>query len=476
MDLLAQAGWRDALDVGLLALLLSWLYGRLRQSRALGIAMGLAFVAIVALAARETGLALTGWVLQGTLAIVALGAVAIFAPEIREALLCANPLRALVGRRQDSGHAGLERFAQAAFMLGSERIGALVVFERRESVSSHASAGVRLDAEVSEVLIVSLFQKTAPTHDGAVIVRAGRIERAGAVLPLSERADLPSAYGTRHRAALGLSEQCDALVLVVSEERGAVSLVSRGRLTTLSGPAALASRLRAELADSAAALPGARAGILSGWQARLAILVLVALVWMGMRSGGVSSMSVTVPLEMGDQPAGTELVQLEPERVRVQVSGAERVMEGLDLTEIRVRTDVGDLGPGSHHQPIPLSAAILPAGVRADSIEPATVRFVVDRIETRELPVVVVIRREGKRYASRRLNAEPPVVRVVGASSRLGDLEAVYTETIDAPDLARGTVRAALELPGTLRLAPGEPERVTVSDPAQNGGQARVGP
>ncbi|MBI2892333.1 MAG: DNA integrity scanning protein DisA nucleotide-binding domain protein [Deltaproteobacteria bacterium] len=475
MELLAQAGWRDALDVGLLALMLSWLYGRLRQSRALGIAMGLAFVAIVALAARETGLLLTGWVLQGTLAIVALGAVTIFAPEIREALLRANPLRALVGRGRDSSHAGLERFARAAFALGSERIGALVVFERREAVASHAQAGIRLDAEASEELLVSLFQKTAPTHDGAVIVRAGRVERAGAVLPLSERADLPSAYGTRHRAALGLSELCDALVLVVSEERGAVSLVSRGRLTTLSGPAALASRLRAELSGGGDALPGARASLLSGWQARLVILVLVALVWMGMRSGGVSSMSVMVPLELGDLPDGTELVEFQPERVRVQVSGAERVMEGLDLTQIRVRADVGDLPPGTHSQPIPIAAAVLPTGVRADSIEPSTVRFLVDRVETRELPVVVVIRRDGKRFASRRLSSEPAVVRVVGALSRLAGLEAVYTETIDAPDLARGTVRAALELPGTLRLAPGEPERVTVSDPAQGGEQARLG-
>ncbi len=467
LELLARATWRDLLDVALLSLMFSWLFGRLRGSRAVGIGMGLAFFAVVALVAREAGLVLTGWVLQGAAAVVALGVVTIFGPEIREALFSANPLRAIMGRTSNAPDAAvLEPLARAAFALAKQGLGALVVLERRDAVAPHARDGVRLDAELSEELLVSLFQKTAPTHDGAVIVRSGRVDRAGTVLPLSMRDDLPRHFGTRHRAAAGLTEECDALVLVVSEERGTVGVASHGQVSTPSAPAALVSRLRADLA--ATGRPRRQRGrVLQVWGPRLALFTGVSLVWMGLQSGGVSSMSVTVPLELQDLPAGTELVALEPERVRVQVRGAERVLDGVDLAAVRVRADLGGVGPGNHDLPIPLASVELPAGVEAQSLDPPRVRFRLEKVEVRELPVVPIIRRDGRRWASRRLSALPPVVRVEGASSRLAGLEAIQTETIEEGELAGGSVRVGLELPGTVRLAAGEPDRVTITDPAR---------
>lgn len=470
LELLARATWRDLLDVALLSLMLSWLFARLRGSRAVGIGMGLASFALVALVARETGLVLTGWVVQGAVAVVALGVVTIFGPEIREALFSANPLRALVGRPKSApDSAVLEPLARAAFALAKQGLGALVVIERRDAVAHHAQDGVRLDAELSEELLVALFQKTAPTHDGAVLIRSTRVDRAGAVLPLSMRDDLPRQFGTRHRAALGLTEACDALVLVVSEERGTVGVASHGRVATPSTTAALVSRLRADLAE--AGRPRKQeGGIVRAWSPRVAVFAGVALVWMGLQSGGVSSMSVTVPLELQDLPAGTELVALEPERVRVQVRGAERVLDGVDLASVRVRADLGKIGPGNHDLPIPLASVELPAGVVAQSLDPPRVRFRLEAVEVREIPVVAIIRRDGRRYVSRRLSASPPVVRVEGASSRLAGLEAIQTETIEEADLQGGSVRVGLELPGTLRLAAGEPDRVTITDPARASG------
>lgn len=467
LELLARATWRDLLDVTLLSAMLSWLYGRLHGSRAVGIAMGLSFFALVALAARETGLVLTSWVLQGAAAVVALGSVTIFGPEIREALFSANPLRALVGRASRVPEdAVLDPLARAAFDIAAQGLGALVVIERRDAVAPFARDGIRLDAEPSEELLVSLFQKTAPTHDGAVILKNGRIERAGTVLPLSMRADLPRQFGTRHRAAIGVTDECDALALVVSEERGTVSVVANGRVATPSSVAALVSRLRADLvAPLRAHKQGG--GVLRRWAPRLAVFASVFLVWTGMQSGGVSSMSVTVPLELADLPSGTELVALEPERVRVRIRGAERVLDSVDTDAVRVRADIGRVGPGNHDVPIPLSAVVLPAGVEAQSLDPPRVRLRLETIEVRELPVVPVIRRDGRRWASRRLAASPSVVRVEGASSRVRALESIQTETIEETDLASGNVHVGLELPGMLRLAPGEPDRVTVSDPSR---------
>ena len=467
IELLARATWRDLFDVALLSVMLTWLVGRLRGSRAVGMVMGLAFFGLVALAARETGLVLTSWVLQGAAALVALGSVNIFAPEIREALFSANPTRALVGRAsRPPEEAVLEPMARAAFHLAGQGLGALVVIERRDGVAPFARDGVRLDAEPSEELLVALFQKTAPTHDGAAVLRNGRIERAGAVLPLSLREDLPRQFGTRHRAAVGISDECDAVVLVVSEERGTVGVASRGRVATPSSPAALVSRLRADLAASHRPRAAGH-GLVRRWAPAALVFTAVFLVWMGMQSGGVSSMSLTVPLELADLPSGTELVALEPERVRVRVRGAQRVLDGVDTASLRVRADLGRVGPGNHDVPIPLSAVSLPAGVEAQSLDPPRVRFRLETIETRELPVVPVIRRDGKRWASRRLSASPSVVRVQGASSRVRGLESIQTETIEEPDLARGHVLVGLELPGMLRLASGEPDHVSVTDPAR---------
>jgi uncharacterized protein (TIGR00159 family) len=466
-ELLSRATWRDLLDVTLLSVMLSWLFTRLRGGRAVGIGMGLAFLVLVALVAREGGLVLTGWVLQGAIAVLALGAATIFAPEIREALFSANPLRAIVGRSRGARDAALlEPLARAAFEVARQGLGALVVLERRDPVAPHAREGVRLDAVMSEEVLVALFQKTAPTHDGAVLVRRGRIERAGAVLPLSLRDDLPRSYGTRHRAAVGLTEACDAVVLVVSEERGAVSIATQGRVSSPSTPAALVSRLRADLADAGRA-GREKKGVLHTWGPRVVVFAAVALVWTGLQSGGVSSISITVPLELQDLPAGTEMVALQPERVRVQVRGAERVLDGVDLASVRVRADLGKVRPGNHEVAIPLSSVELPAGVEALSLDPPRLRFRLEAVEVRELSVVPIIRRDGRRWASRRLSASPPVVRVEGATSRVAGVQVIQTETIEDADLQGGSVRVRLELPGSLRLASGEPDRVTITDPSR---------
>jgi diadenylate cyclase len=151
-------------------------------------------------------------------------------------------------RRQES-HI-LEEIVRATQTLAQKRIGALIVLERDTQLDDQVEGGVTLDAGVSRELLVSLFLPYSPLHDGAVLIQNGRISRASVILPLSNRQDLPQDLGTRHRAALGLAAETDAVVLVVSEETAGISIVHAGEIRRAVDPARLRTSLREVLATS----------------------------------------------------------------------------------------------------------------------------------------------------------------------------------------------------------------------------------
>lgn len=220
----------DALDIYIIAYLIYRIIFMLRGTRAVRILFGLVVMILSYFVSQRLGLVATSWLLGNFLLYAVLIVVIIFQNEIRRALweFGRTPHWFDVGSR--SGVQELEEIIQGVHQLASRRVGALVAIERSVGLRDYVEAATMVDAKVSKELLASIFHPTSPLHDGAVIVQKRRLAAAGCLLPLSHASDLDPVLGTRHRAALGLAEETDAIVVVVSEETGTVSLAVDGEL------------------------------------------------------------------------------------------------------------------------------------------------------------------------------------------------------------------------------------------------------
>jgi uncharacterized protein (TIGR00159 family) len=222
---------RDTIDIGIVAFGVYWLLLLIRGTRAVQILVGL-FVLIAALvASRVFELVTLRLILDNLLGPGVLIIVVLFQNDIRRALArMGRGLFPSVPAEQESQV--VEEVVRAAQTLSRRRIGALVVLERETGLVDQLEAGTRVDAEVTKDLLVSIFVPTSPLHDGAVVIQNGRVAYAGSVLPLTLKQELPEGMGTRHRAALGITEETDAVVIVVSEETSTISVVMAGEIVS----------------------------------------------------------------------------------------------------------------------------------------------------------------------------------------------------------------------------------------------------
>jgi len=220
---------RPVLDIGLLAFLFYQAYHFLVKTQAAQLLRGAGFLLLVYGVAFLLRLNTLQWILN-ILAPGALIAIAIiFQPELRKIIMRLG--QGDLFRPGSQPHLGkLEPVLTAAEILSRQRRGALVVFARRVNIRNIIETGTRLNADISSSLIVTIFAFDTPLHDGALVIQNGRIAAAGCFLPLSDQQGIRKTFGTRHRASLGMSEQSDAVVLVVSEETGAISLAYDGKL------------------------------------------------------------------------------------------------------------------------------------------------------------------------------------------------------------------------------------------------------
>ncbi len=231
MDFLKNIQIWDVVDVGLVAYILYRLFLLIKGTRAVQMLMGLGILLVALVFSRWADLHTINWLVQSFMAQVVLVILVLFQPELRRALahMGENPLLSSLSPVESSRF--LDEIVKASVSLANRRVGALVVLERETDLKNIVEMGTELDSKVSRDLILSIFHPTSPMHDGAVIIRHGRMAAAGCFLPLSVSSRLSKSLGTRHRAAIGLTEETDAAVIVVSEETGTVSLALGGRLT-----------------------------------------------------------------------------------------------------------------------------------------------------------------------------------------------------------------------------------------------------
>lgn len=235
LDAYLSGTWTSLIDILLVAIVIYWIFILIRGTRAVRIVIGLSILYLVYLVAEALDLLLLSRLLQ-TGAVVGLFAiVVVFQPELRRALEQIGRVGSVNRFFATSEVKNAERVAReisrAARLLAGSRHGALIVIERDTGLQDiTADSGVAIDADLRAELLVTIFYRGTALHDGAVVISGDRVVAAGVLLPLSQNVLDSERYGTRHRAAIGISEQTDAIVVVVSEETGSISLVMRGRI------------------------------------------------------------------------------------------------------------------------------------------------------------------------------------------------------------------------------------------------------
>lgn len=223
----------DIIDVAIITIVIYKILQLIKGARAYYMVASVFGLIVIVFAANTLGLRTTEWLLSNITGYLFLLIVILFQPELRRAFVILGETRILGRMNKTVTNKLFDEVVRAASILANRQIGALIVLQRKmELVPPTVTLGQKLDSEVSKDLLLSIFIPYSPLHDGAVIIDGGRISYAGCILPLTKRDDIKSEYGTRHRAAIGITEETDAVVVVVSEERGAISLVSGGLIAS----------------------------------------------------------------------------------------------------------------------------------------------------------------------------------------------------------------------------------------------------
>ena len=230
-EILNFVSFVDFIDIALISFIIYKVLMIIKGTRAFNMIFGIVLLVIVSSVSNFVGLKTTSWVMNNLSGYLFLTIIILFQPEIRRAL-------AFFGETKVFGTTTLnykqitEEIVKAVTVLANRQIGALIVLENETKLEQYVQSGTFLDSAVSKDLLISLFIPYSPLHDGAVVISEGKIKYAGSILPLTKRTDLDKKFGTRHRAAIGVTEETDAVCIVVSEERGTISVAYKGKISS----------------------------------------------------------------------------------------------------------------------------------------------------------------------------------------------------------------------------------------------------
>ena len=372
-NLLSIFFWLDLVDIATVGVLLFLAIRFVRRTRGRRALTGLTLLGGVYLLASALDLELTASLFQGFFAVLVLVIVVVFQEDLRRLFEQLGSLRR-GGSRERRGVDVADVIVRAVARLAANRVGALIVLPQREPVESHVEGGIPLDGRLSEPLLLSIFDPSSPGHDGAVILRGSQLERFAVHLPLSVNRAALGPAGTRHAAALGLSERCDATCVVVSEERGTVSVARDGAIRVLARPQDLAHELLAMRGarEEEARQPWWRDR--AGVDAVLAAAGALAL-WIVFVPGSAPT-EVTVPaaVTVTNLPDDLELESVEPEQVQVTLRGLRRDLVLSEPDQVGVRVDAYLARMGRRTFALEQDSVRRPDGLDVVAVHPERVR------------------------------------------------------------------------------------------------------
>jgi diadenylate cyclase len=370
-------------DIAIVTLVIYTFLVALQRTRRSGLILtGIVIVGAIYLAARKLNLLLTVALLQGFFAVILVALIVIFQEDLRyffervAALWLERRLPLYKRRTARLPRREVEILARTLGDLARAKIGALVVIRGQDSIARHLGGGEEVKGLVSEPLLKSIFDPHSIGHDGAVVVDGPLIDRLGCHLPLSTNFEKFPRSGTRHAAALGLSERSDALCLVVSEEHGTLSVARHGDIRMVPTPADLADVLEA-FYDEIAPQPQMRpwTGFFRrNYREKVVSFGLAAGLWIVVGYGAQTvQRTFEVPVNYGSLPTPLTVAKIAPEKVRVTFSGQRKAFAFLRAEDVKLALQLWDAKKGQHHFFIPSRALSYPPGLELENVEPRTI-------------------------------------------------------------------------------------------------------
>jgi uncharacterized protein (TIGR00159 family) len=457
--------WQDLADILITSYVLFRFYVLFRGTNVLRVLFALACIWFAQRIAMSAGFIVSSWISQGIVAAAALIIIVVFRNEIR-AVLQSQHIKAILWQfPQKQVTTPLDVIAESAFEMSRRRIGALIVLPGKEDLEELVQHGISWQGTLSKEMMISIFWPDNPVHDGAALIRGNRVQEVGCILPLSKRDDLPSGYGTRHRAALGLAESSDAMVIIVSEESRTVSIARKGRITPAANRERLEQLLRAHTGIRLKAKPGlmneglefALAGVLS--------VIIVTGIWFSITRGQDILGSFDVPVEYVNRAPQLEIMDTSAASVQLRLSGSRSIIGAIRTEQLRVVVDLGQAVNGNNSIPINNDNLTLPPGVTLNDVNPRILEVSMDVLIERALPVQADwVGRLNPALILADAAIGPEKVNFIGGKSLLDGIRTVYTEKIPVDRITQsGEITVSLDFnPAKLKISPNEKSKVIV--------------
>ena len=382
-------GWKALVDIVLIAAGLFFLYHTLLRSGTWRIVAGIILAGFLFLIANLLDLKGLEWIFGNFSQVAVIALVVIFQPELRKIFE-----RAASVRRFKIGDTGVElphMIVDSLVKMAAQRRGAIVVFPGKEPIQEWLSGGFKLDARPSIPLIMSIFDPNSPGHDGALIVEKGKFTRFGVRLPVSLSSKLPEELGTRHHAAMGLTEKSDALAIVVSEERGKITIFDNGKFRPVDDPEKLVKAILSQWKHASSypfELPEGRTRRLV-FSKMLVSLTLAVFFWSALMivQGEMLEKIVTVPVEYTTSPENLILVGDKQQEVRLHLAGSKSDLAAVHPDQMSAKIDLSKAVAGKQTFLITKENMRLSRGIQLLDVVPSSVELTLAEIVEHEVTV-----------------------------------------------------------------------------------------
>jgi uncharacterized protein (TIGR00159 family) len=463
--LISSLRWQDIVDISLVSYILLRFYALFRGTNAFRVLIGMTILWFFEQSAVSMGLVVTSWVVQGVVALGAFIIIVIFRNEIRNVFLARNLKSILWDFSSKTVITTIETIVQSVHEMAQHKCGALIVFPGKEDLEEVVQGGIPWKGEISKEMILSIFWPDNPVHDGAAIIQGDQIKQVAAILPLSRRDDLPSYYGTRHRAALGLVEATDALVIAVSEERGDVVIAKDSQLKTVKQKRRMGQILQEHMGVASKKGRESRKEKLAFIAAAIFSVVFTTGVWLSVSRGVDTLVTLQVPLEYTKRDLAMEIVKTSVNTVNLELEGSGALIKSIRPDQVQIRLDLGKSKAGPNTFTISRKNISLPPGIVLKGVTPSVVDVDLDVLIKKELPVQIDwVGRLPDHFILEEATVEPQTVEIIGGKRMLEKMTTLYTEKVPLNNLeVEGAITANVALnPASLKIAPGSEEGVTI--------------
>ncbi len=460
---------QDFLDIAIIATLIYLALIWFKNTASRFVLGGISLLGLVYVLARIFKLYLTIMVLQAFFAILAIAMVVIFQEDIRRFLerlaLWGSMEKKTPGDKNQYNKKYADELLETVAGLAEERTGALIVLKGKDHLERHLKGCIRLDGKFSRPLVASIFDKHSMGHDGAMILEGNCVTSFGCHLPLSTNAE--KGLGLRHTAALGLSERCDALCIVVSEETGKISMASEGRLEDINN----LGLLKGIVNDFYEHLqPRHEHSTIPSWlkkntlEKALAIfLALMLWIAFGYQRGSVLR-DFPVPIEYTNIPKEWVIENLRYKQVIVTIMGSPQAFKLFDPNTLKISIDLSDIKEGRQSIVLTRQMVNIPSNLSLAGIRPGRIFIIAHRLVPISVPVhVKIVGRLKPSLVLKRIYTEPSKVDVLVRRQKMKSISSIKTEPIDLSGITDNSViDARLVLPPDIRFENGSPSEVKV--------------